>query len=270
MEYRLVRTAMAILAAAVLLALAVVTAPRAEAATPEAEPVCATWGLRSIVQEWGPAAEGSEVVNASTVKITKPEGGGTEFAAFDLEVTAETETHVAVHYELGDGAATSAGAVRMFGYSEQDANTLTDTPDWVDVAEGDEGDLLITLPAGASLGTLGVVYDASNNAGGHVTFTDMMVDDRPVSFTECVEPTPSPSATTPAPTTAPPTTPPATDPAASPSTTVPPVAGGPSLPVTGVGLPQIIAGGALLLIVGAVAYLVAPALKRRKRATFEA
>jgi hypothetical protein len=249
----------------VLLVLVILAAPGRAATEPE--PVCATWGLRSIVQEWGQPAEGSEVVNASTVKITKPEGGGTEFAAFDLEVTAPDadETHVVVHYELGDGAATSAGAVRLFGYADQDANTLTDAPDWTDVAEADSGDLVFTLPAGAELGTLGVVYDASNSAGGHVVFSGMKIGNRPVSFTACPEPEPTPTTPSPEPSASATTPAPVTT-----QTTAPPVAGGPSLPVTGVGLPQIIAVGALLLIVGGVAYLVAPALKRRKRATFEA
>jgi hypothetical protein len=90
-----------------------------------------------------------------------------------------------------------------------------------------------------------------------------------VTVEDCPEPTPSPSVTTPAATT-PPATPPATDPAATPSGTVPPVAGGPSLPVTGVGLPQIVTAGILLLIAGAVAYLLSPVFKRRRRTTFEA
>jgi hypothetical protein len=263
------RTLAVVLLAAALSVLAVLAAPRAEATPAEPEPVCATWGLRSIVQEWGEAAEGSKVVNAGKVVVTKPEGGGTEFAAFDLDVSAEAETLVSVHYKLSDGAATSAGAVRLFGYADQEANTLTDVPDWKDVAGAEQGNLVLTLPAGSKLGTLGVVYDASNSAGGKVTFTKMTIGDRPVSFTECVEPTPSPSVTTPAPSSSV-TTPPATDPAATPSATVPPVAGGPSLPVTGVGLAEIVTGGILLLIAGAVAWLVAPSLRRRKRTTFEA
>lgn len=268
---RYVRTGAVVLLAALFAVLAVLVAPRAEAATPDQDPapVCATWGLRSIVQDWMDPAEGSEVVNSTTVKLTKPEGGGTEFAAFDVEFTAETETQVMVHYATGNGAATTAGAVRMFGYAEQDANTLTDGPDWVAVAEADEGNLLFTLPAGTELGTLGLVYDASNSAGGHVTFTDMVVGDRPVSFTECPDPSPSPSVSPSASATPEPSAS-ATTPAPAGTTVAPPPAAGPSLPVTGVSLPQVIAGGALLLIVGAVAYLVAPALRRRKRTTFQA
>ena len=223
----------------------------ASAATPEPEPVCGDWNIRSIVQEWGPPAAGSEVVSASKVKITKPEGGGTEFAAFDLNVTVAAATAVSVKYELGDGAATSAGAVRLFGYAEQDANTLTDAPDWSDVAEADEGTLTFELPAG-TLGTLGVVYDASNSAGGHVVFEDMAVGNRPVSFTTCQEPTPSPTVTTPAATTPPATAPPTV----APSATAPPVAGGPSLPVTGVSVWHILGAGAILVALGVMTRLL--------------
>jgi hypothetical protein len=115
--------------------------------------------------------------------------------------------------------------------------------------------------------TFGVGYVNSPNDGTKTVVSSITFAGTTYDLT--CEPEPSPSVTTPAATT-PPATPPATDPAATPSGTVPPVAGGPSLPVTGVGLPQIVTAGILLLIAGAVAYLLSPVFKRRRRTTFEA
>lgn len=246
----------------VLFALAVVvlTVDVAKATPAEHEPVCATWKLRGATGQYpditfGGAPAGAEVVSSSKVVLVKPTEGtmpGVEFAAYDLDVELDSATAVSVSYELSDGASTAAGAVRMFGYAEQDADTLNDAPDWSDVAEADEGSLTFEVPAG-TIGTLGLVYDASNNSAGKATFTGLKIGDRAVSFTECEEPTPSPSVTTPAATTPAATTPPATaPPTVEPSATVPPVAGGPSLPVTGVKLWHFVAGGVILLGLGVV------------------
>lgn len=241
-------------------------------ATEQGETVCATWQLRGATGQYpaivfGGAPAGSSVESSSSVKLVKPTEGvmpGVEFAAYDVDVEVATETTVSVDYVLGDGAATSAGAVRLFGYSEQDADTINDAPDWQDIAEGDSGTLVFTVPAGSTIGTLGLVYDASNSATGYVRFTDMEIGNRAVSFTDCPEPSPtvtaSPSAS---PTVSP------SQPGATPSaTTTPPAgsdsdenAGGGGLPVTGTNVPLLLGAGAGLLIGGGLLYL---GLRRRK------
>lgn len=241
-------------------AAALAVADIARAATPEPEPVCATWNLRGATGQYpdvvfGDEPAGAEVVSSSKVVLVKPTEGtmpGVEFAAYDLDVELDSATAVSVSYELSDGASTAAGAVRMFGYAEQDADTLNDAPDWSDVAEADEGSLTFEVPAG-TIGTLGLVYDASNNSAGKVEFTELKIGGQPVSFTECVPPT-TPPATTAPPTTAPATTAPATvPPTVEPSATVPPVAGGPSLPVTGVSIWHFLGAGLVLVALGVAA-----------------
>lgn len=268
---RLAATAVIVVLAAIAGWIAMDSAT-ARAATPtEHEPVCATWKLRGTTGtypdiDFGPKPAGAEVVDEDTVRMVKPTEGekpGVEFAAFDVDFTAESLTWVSVSYKLSEGASTASTAIRMFGYEDQGADTIHDGPDYgPDIAEADEGSLTFQLPAGAKLGTLGLTYDSSNNAEGVVTFTEMKIGGQPVSFTPCEQPSPSPSVTTPAATT-PPATPPATDPAATPSATVPPVAGGPSLPVTGVGLPAIVGAGVVLLGLGALLFL----LTRNRRGT---
>jgi hypothetical protein len=239
---------------AVLFALAIVIASVdvAKAATPEAEPVCGTWQIRGATGpypdvDFGDTPAGAEVVSSSKVVLVKPTEGiepGVEFAAFDLDVELESATAVSVDYVLSEGASAAAGAVRMFGYVDQGVDSVLAAPDWKDVAEADSGTLTFEVPAG-KIGTLGLVYDDSNHAAGKITFTNLAIGARPVSFTECVEPTPSPTVTTPA-TTPPATAPPTVEPSAS--VTVPPVAGGPSLPVTGANVWTL--GGAGLVLIG--------------------
>lgn len=83
------------------------------------------------------------------------------------------------------------------------------------------------------------------------------------------EPEPSPDPTTPSPSTPAPsssaTTPPAGDP--TPDATDPPVAGGPNLPITGVDLADVVTGGILLLIGGAMVWLLAGARPRPRTNT---
>jgi hypothetical protein len=239
----------------VLFALAVVvlTVDVAKATPAEPEPVCATWQLRGATGpypdvDFGDAPADAEVVSSSKVVLVKPTEGvqpGVEFAAFDLDVELEAATAVSVDYVLSDGASTAAGAVRMFGYVEQGADSVLTAPDWKDVAEADSGTLTFEVPAG-KIGTLGLVYDDSNHAAGKVTFTNLAIGNRAVSFTECPEPTPSPSVTTPAATTPPATAPPTVEPSA----TVPPVVGGPSLPVTGVNVWTLGGAGLVLIALG--------------------
>ena len=248
-----------------LIALVSLTTPAH--ATEQGETVCGTWQLRGATGQYpaitfGGAPAGASVESASSVKLVKPTEGvmpGVEFAAYDLDVSVVNETTVSVGYQLGDGAASSAGAIRLFGYSEQDADTINDAPDYGPaIAGGESGTLVFTLPAGSDLGTLGLVYDASNSAAGYVRFTELEVGNRPVSFTTC--PTPEPTATaTPGPTaTATPTAGPTAQPSSSAS--APPVAS-PGLPVTGTRTMVLVGAGVALLLGGVLVYF---GLRRRR------
>jgi hypothetical protein len=234
----------------VLFALAVVvlTVDVAKATPAQPEPVCATWKINGV----GGEPEGSSIDSASKATLVKPEGenSGVELVANDLDLTAGAdELVVSVEYSLVDGS-TAATAVRLFGYAAQGvdpASPSAGAPDYgPDIAEAESGTMTLTIPAGQSLGTLGVTYDASNTSHGTLTVQDMAVDERPVSFTECPEPTPSPTVTTPAATTPPATAPPTVEPSA----TVPPVVGGPSLPVTGVNVWTLGGAGLVLIALG--------------------
>lgn len=237
----------------VLFALAVVvlTVDVAKATPAEHEPVCATWKINGV----GGEPSGSNIDSASQATLVKPEGenSGVELVTNDLDLTAGAdELVISVDYSLVDGS-TAATAVRLFGYADQGvdpASPSAGAPDYgPDIAEAESGTMTLTIPAGQSLGTLGVTYDASNTSHGTLTVRNMMVDERSVSFTECEEPTPSPSVTTPAATTPPATVPPTVEPSA----TVPPVAGGPSLPVTGVSIWHFLGAGLVLVALGVAA-----------------
>lgn len=182
--------------------------PDSAGATPAAPaPICADWQARGATGSYpdvtfGGKPAGTEI-SASTAKLTKPASGvapGVEFASFDLGVgPLAQEAIVHVQYATSGGASTSAGAIRMFAYYVKDADTLNDAPDHVDVAQAESGNLLFTVPAGKKIGTLGLVFDASNNTQGAVTFSSMTVGNRPVSFTACPQPSSS-STTSPTPT----------------------------------------------------------------------
>lgn len=258
-----------------LLAAGLVSAP-AQATnhvhTPAAQdPVCATWKMRGATGAYpevtfgGPPAGSS--VSASSATLVKPAEGvapGVEFAAFDLEIQAPAgdEILVGVDYATAGGATTAAGAIRLFGYADQDANTLTDAPDYGPaVAESESGHLVLTIPAGQNLGTLGVVYDASNSSSGSVTFSGMTIGNQPVQFTTCPEPTPTATAT-PGPTqTATPGPTATAEPEPTGSATAAPV---PGLPVTGSRTAVLAGIGAIVCAAGAVLILAA----RRRRTTF--
>lgn len=174
----------------------------AQATETQPDPVCATWKMRGATGAypavvWGGAPDGSSVSKLSA-KLVKPAEGvqpGVEFATKDLEVQAPEgdEILVGVDYATAGNATTAAGAIRLFGYKVKNANTLTDAPDWKAVAESESGHLVLTIPAGQKLGTLGMVYDASNTSNGSVTFSDLKIGTRPVQFTACEEPTPTPT-----------------------------------------------------------------------------
>lgn len=125
---------------------------------------------------------------------------------------------------------------------------------------------LVTLPPvdkGTTVRTFGVGYVNTPNDGTRTVVSSVTFAGTTYDLT--CEPEPSPSPTTPSPEPSASATTPAPV-----ATTAPPVAGGPSLPVTGVNLQQVVTGAILLIIAGAVAWLVAPSLRRRKRTTFEA
>jgi hypothetical protein len=174
----------------------------------EPETICSTWKARGATGaypdiDFGGKPDGTEI-STSTAKLTKPEGvsPGVEFATFDLGVgPLDQEAHVRVEYATSGGASTSAGAVRMFAYEDKSADTLNDAPDWVKAAETEEGNLLFTVPAGKKIGTLGLVFDASNNTTGAVTFKNLTIGEQPVSFTACPDPEPTTTKPDPEPTT---------------------------------------------------------------------
>ncbi len=191
--------ALSALALAALGAVAAAALP-ASAGTAEKK-ICPTWSLRSgglVEQTWtwfvAPAA-GSKM-NNTEVTLTKPDAelGGTEFASKNVAYTASSED-ITVKYALHDGASFAAGAVRLFFYHAQNANTETTAPDGVAIADALAGTLKIDNVVG-TVGTLGVVYDGSNTAGGNVTFEDMKIGDTKVKFQDvCTPPTTAPTAT---------------------------------------------------------------------------
>lgn len=236
------------------------------------EPICeATWKMRGATGaypdvEFGGPPQGSAVTK-TTAKLVKPATGtqpGVEFAAFDLDVVAPAgdEILVGVDYATAGGATTTAGAVRLFGYKVKSADTINDAPAYgPDVAGAESGHLVLTVPAGQKLGTLGVVFDASNSSQGSVTFSDLTIDGRPVWFTGCPEPdptvTPTPTPSTPNVTPTATASVPTGQPSASPSAE-------PTLPITGSTPMWMVLAG--LSAAGAGALLVV--LARRRRVTF--
>ena len=279
-----------ILAVAMFLFLDAFGAPTMAAmATPEVKDVCATWKMRGATGaypnvKFGSMPEGSSVGKYSA-RLTKPTGAdavqpGVEFVSKDLGVEAGASAReVTVEFETNGPAKPDAGAIRLFGYKTDDADTLHDAPDFSAVAVDSNGKLKFVLPAGEKLGTLGLVFDASNDSKGSVTFSDLMIGDAKVQFTKCVEPTktPTPTATPTKTTTASPTPTKTSSPSPTKSTSAPAVGGGgeggsnsgeggEGLPVTGapVGL---LAGGAGVLLALGIAALIA---SRKRKASFTA
>ncbi len=264
---------------------------------------CPTWNARGATGTYPDITFGKRplgtIITPSSARLTKPMVGtapGVEFAARDMKVFAfGRPATVTVNYRLQAGASASAGAVRMFGYAAQDADTIHSGPTYGPaIASGTSGVLSLTVPAGKKLGTLGLVYDASNDARGAVVFSELKINGRLVSFGWCPKPEPSGSAS-PSPSSSPsgepsaePSTEPSEEPSGQPSeepstepsgvpsnvptTYGPPPApgagagGGPSLPLTGAPAGLLAAGGVLLAVLGAGAVLV----MRRRRTQFEA
>lgn len=248
----------------------VAVAVPAVATETQPDPVCdATWKMRG----WDGAAWAGKPpgawVTKTKVKLVKPEAAnenvqpGVEFAAFDLKIQApaETEILVGVAYELGNGATVTSGAVRLFGYKAQNADTENVGPDYGPaIATSETGNtLVLKVPAGEKLGTLGLVYDGSNSSRGWVKFHRMTIGQRPVWFTGCPEPEPTAST---APTVAPTQT--ATPGPTVTSTVEPAGNAAPTLPVTGSTPLLFVLAGLSALGSGALLFV----LVRRRRTTF--
>lgn len=260
-------SALAGLLATLFVAASMVSGSAAAAQTPSPSPdvtptapapVCPTWKFRSITgSDWlETPAEGSEVVSKTRAILTKPEGGGTEFATMNAGLDYEDEVDITVSYFTSGGASHSDGAIRLFYYEDVNANTLTTGP--TKFIEATAGSGILKIEGVTKVGTLGVVYDASNSYGGSVTFTNLKVGDTEVFFRRgaCKAP----------PTTAPPTTaPPTSEPPVTKSPTpVPGVAGGDEeLPVTGPKMAIAAAFGGTLILGGLVLFFAA----RRRRQT---
>lgn len=152
--------------------------------------VCGQWKMRGATGAYpavtfgGPPAGSS--VSKHSAKLVKPATGiqpGVEFAAKGLNLPAPAGMTISVTYVPSADASVAAGAVRLFGYTAKNADTLNDAPNWQDMATSPVGGTLsLTVPAGASVGTLGLVYDASTAEQGSVTFSSMKAGSRKVPF----------------------------------------------------------------------------------------
>lgn len=226
-------------------------------ATEETVKVCPTWTLRGATGTYpaitfGDAPAGSEIVSATEVKLTKPTEGvmpGVEFATKNsgIDIDASDSADITVEYTLDDDADFVSGAVRLFYYSGNDANTISAPPTKQDDAKAKSGTLKLEGVTG-HVGTLGLTYDGSNSAKGSVTFKNLKVNDTVVLFKDTCTPPVVPGSPSPNPT---------TKPSASPSPTN---AALPTLPLTGskgdgagtavkVGA-SVLGGGAILVILG--------------------
>lgn len=178
------------------LMLAGLAAP-AMATETEAGPACGTWTFYQATEAYPTplnAGAGNSSTDKDTATLVKPDGDtavtGVEFSAKDLEIDGPTV--ITVDYAMSDGATPAAGAVRLFGYEAQEANTLTAAPTYGPaVANAESGTL--TLTVSGPLGTLGLVYDASNATDGKVEFSNLKVGDLDSKFEACPEPEESPS-----------------------------------------------------------------------------
>ncbi len=232
-------------AAATFLLLVLATIHPADATwTP---PICPNWTLHSVSTSnpttWTDAPETSRVFDSNTVRLTKPAGGGTEFAANDLGIDLAKPTHITVRYQLRGEASVDGGAIRLFYYHGADANTLVDPPADAKPATASRGTLEINGVEG-HIGTIGVTFDDSNHATGSVVFGHLQVGDTPISFTKtpCTRPTNTTTASGP---TAGQTTP------AQPTTadSAGDAADG-SLPITGMPLMLVVGTGIGIVLIG--------------------
>jgi LPXTG-motif cell wall-anchored protein len=242
------------------------------------EYVCPTWTLRGATGEYpnvtfGDAPAGSSVTSPVTVTLVKPTSGaqpGVEFKTVNAGIDLAVATDITVEYKLEDGATSDAGAVRLFYYSTNNADTLNTAPTKFDSATGTTGVLKLEGVTG-HVGTLGLVYDASNNSAGKVKFANLKVDKTWVKFKNvCPTATPTATATATATVTATPTVGPTDDATNPPSAGGNPGgdSGGPSLPVTGTQTAMIAGGGTAVLALGLLLFFLAR--RRRDTTTFVA
>lgn len=134
-------------------------------------------------------AEAGGIVDATTVELVKPAGDiGTSLETTDLGLPVAAGDTITVDYALSGGATPAAGAVRLFYYDRPGADTVVEAPAAFVAADADSGTLEITVAADATVGTLGLVYDASNDTTGTVTFTNLTVAGDPVWFVPPVVP----------------------------------------------------------------------------------
>lgn len=187
----MVRTILMMLAAGMILLLspAIANADHDDLVYPDAD-----WQVRQIGPGdagWSPA-EMSTVVNATELMLVKPDGStGTSAETANLNVDGDTIT---VDVELSGGAVPDAGAIRLFAYDTADADTLGAAPTAMVVYDG-SGEMTLNVSSfTAPIGTVGLVYDASNDSAGSVTFSNLAVDgdvgSSLISFFAHVEPEP--------------------------------------------------------------------------------
>lgn len=204
---------------------------------------------------WQPA-ELSAVESATTVLLSKPSGDvGTSAEAANLGVPVSAGDEITVGYSAINGAVPDAGAIRLFWYDVPDADTLNDAPTGF-VAAGAElsGTLTIVVEADATVGTIGLTYDASNDSAGTVVFANLTVAGEPISF-EAPPASPEPSISASPTPTATPATEPSDQPTAEPA----------ALPDTGTGNGPLVLAVLAVILFGAGGLLVAAAVISKRR-----
>ncbi|HEY7225917.1 MAG TPA: LPXTG cell wall anchor domain-containing protein [Micromonosporaceae bacterium] len=151
-------------------------------------------------------------VNADQDAIYGPSADGdvgTSYENGDLNLAVSAGDKLLVDYTLDDVADAAAGAVRMFAYSEVDADTLNVAPTlgFVAAPGSTPGTIELDFAADTTVHTFGLTYDASNDTEGTVTFTNLRSESTDgatkvvTSIAFCAQPRPTATGTTPAPTT---------------------------------------------------------------------
>lgn len=154
------------------------------------------WEVRQVATgdtDWSPAAA-SQVVDAATVELIKPDGTiGTSIETTNLGLASSAGDMITVEYALSGGADTAAGAIRLFYYDTPDADTLGAAPTAFVAADG-SGALSLEVVADGEIGTLGLTYDASNDTAGTVTFSNLAVGKTEIRFVQPEQLDPDPPA----------------------------------------------------------------------------
>ena len=83
---------------------------------------------------------------------------GTSAETINLDIEVAAGEAITVDFALTDGADHAAGAVRLFIYYTEGADTWNVAPDQSVAADAADGTLSITA-TGGTIGTAGVVYD---------------------------------------------------------------------------------------------------------------